>query len=152
MTVENNKPMSLEQQVSVLAEALCAVIAETPDEDFKNDPKEVYVDLACRLVIRLAGKLTIVPAGELKQTCDADAAAARSLKIIDEWLKTKQRRQAHIETEIDGTIGLRLFDAAAFDYNPLYTDYRPFFTYYHRGESLQDAFGQAATTIALTVP
>lgn len=53
-----------------LALGLRDVLVETPDSCFKDDPEDVFHDLAHRLVLRLSGTLTIQP----KSVVDRDAS------------------------------------------------------------------------------
>lgn len=118
--------------IQELADGLKDVILETPDSALGNPPERVYTDLACRLVIRLAGKIVILPHTEVGAVEDGKAdAACRILDIFTEWLRENPSSKL-----VAGYSGGR-FEIAI--------DNRHVFL----GESLQDAYGQAATTIGL---
>ena len=124
----NTAPFSLSELTQELAEALRDVIVETPDSDVVDSPQDFYEDLAARLVIRLSKRaVTVAPVH-----C---VAAARIFDIFTKWL-TEDPKRAYV-TRTNGS----KFEVATVTPEGL----RELF----RGESVQDAYGQAAQTIEL---
>ena len=124
----NTESLSLSDLTRELAAALRDVIQETPDSVATESPQDVYEDLAARLVIRLSKRaLEVAPVHY--------GAAARIFDIFTKWL-TGDPKRAYV-TRVNGSE----FEFAAVTPGGL----RELF----RGESIQDAYGQAAQTIQL---
>lgn len=129
--------MNLDAQVRELAAGLRDAIRETPDSYLKENPEDAYVDLACRVLFRLAGKLTILPTDQitvLRARYSRSDAALRILDIFTRWLRE------HPECTYSTTIGASGKVELTFKTRD---EVRAFF----RGESVQDAYAQAAQTI-----
>jgi hypothetical protein len=75
--------MTPDDIIDDLAEALRDVIQDTPDSELEKDPKEAYAGLACRLIVRLSGSVTLMPKLEAEKsafmTLPAIAAAVQEL-------------------------------------------------------------------------
>lgn len=129
--------MNLESQVRELATGLRDIILETPDAYLKENPEDAYVDLACRLIFRLAGKLAILPAEQIATAHVRDGqarAAVRTLDILSKWLRAHPKCGYGTEIGASGKIELTMKVAG---------ETRGFF----QGESVQDAYAQAAQVV-----
>ena len=126
--MKNQETLSLSDLTRELAAALRDVIQETPDSVATESPQDVYEDLASRLVIRLSKRAVVVAPVHC-------VAAARIFDIFTKWL-TGDPKRAYV-TRTNGS----KFEVATVTPDGL----RDLF----RGESVQDAYGQAAQTIEL---
>jgi hypothetical protein len=114
--------------VCELAAALRDTIDETDSAHIDQDPEEAFVDLACRLILRLRGKLTVVPS----LTSDA-GAAARIFRIFTGWMRAHPR--CSYDTRISASGKFQIVVKT------------PTGTHLFFGETVQDAYAQAAQAV-----
>lgn len=134
--------MTPEEVIQELAAALRDVIAETDESYLKKDPEDAYTDLACRLVFKMRS-ITVVPVRS--KPLDAETRIQRSyangalriFEILSRWLKEHPRA---LETGVNdkGRFEVTLTELVANGY-----EVKGFF----QGESVQDAYAQAAQTL-----
>jgi hypothetical protein len=129
--------MSLDDMMHELAAGLRDVINETDSDCLKKDFEETFTDLACRLVFRLqVANLTIVPSNTAERIRIGQAeAATRICNIFTHWMLFHP----------EGSIATKISTSGKFQVvvkTPQET--RLFF-----GETVQDAYAQAAQTICL---
>lgn len=71
----------------VLSAGIRDVIRETPDIHIREDLKETYDDLACRLILRLAGVLTVVSTAQAARISSmagpSPVLAAATQRLLD---------------------------------------------------------------------
>ena len=123
--------MTREDMIRDLAAGLRDVIRGASDEYVKEDPENAFIDLACTLMLRLRGKLTVVPTSHVH--LEHAEAAMRILDILTRWMKanpgcsytTKISETGTFQIVVNTSNGPKLFF----------------------GENLQDAYAQAAQTI-----
>lgn len=121
--------MNLPDITQELASALRDVIQETPESSVEDAPEAVYEDLASRLILRLSKRLlTVAPVHH--------TAAARIFDIFTRWMKTDPSRVYLTRTD-DGS----KFELLTMSPKGLHELFR--------GESIQDAYAQAAQAIHL---
>lgn len=132
-------PMSLDDMTRELAAGLKDAIDEIDLECLKRDPEEAFVDLACRLIFRLRAALTIVPAPNPEERIRVaqSEAATRTFNIFTHWML--KHPGASYDT--------RMSDSGKFQIVVKTPDacqrIRLFF-----GETVQDAYAQAAQTLS----
>jgi hypothetical protein len=128
-------PRSLDDMTRELAAGLRDVIEETDTGYLKRDPEDAFTDLACRLIFRLRAALTVVPVPgpEERVRVGQAEAATRVFNIFTHWMLKHP----------DGSIATKISPTGKFQVvvrTPQET--RLFF-----GETVQDAYAQAAQTI-----
>lgn len=131
--------MSPDETMRELAECMRDAIWDTPDASrLEDSPEDVYHDLACRLILRLARKqltlTSVVPPADQIET-ELAKGAKRILGIFTEWLKAHPER--HFVTGVDQSGRFEIILRSSGQTCG-----------YFRGESVQDAYGQAAQTIS----
>lgn len=141
--------VTFESLTSDLALMLRDIISET-EEDLNGDAnaETVFRDLARRLILRLGESFALVPLDQPEWASCApiiiktntqsaqDRSARRILNLLDIWLQ--RNKGAKYTTWVDN-IGQCIVS----------TDVRPGQTVVFKGESVQEAYGQAACVIAL---
>lgn len=121
--------MSPDNIIRELASELRDVIREYPDIYLDEDPEDLFVDLACRLVVRLSRKeITVIPSPRFGH----DEAARRIFEIFTRWLNERSECAYTVQR---GPSGFELLVKT------------PKETLIFRGDSVQDASAQAAQTI-----
>lgn len=131
------KAMSLDDMTREVAAGLRDVINETDEAYLKKDPEDAYIDLACRLIVRLQkASLTVVPTPHLKEhiRISQAEAATRTFNILTHWmlfhpgcsLTTKISASGKFQVVVKKPQETRLFF----------------------GETVQDAYAQAAQTLS----
>jgi len=135
--LESRTPMTLDDMTCELAAALRDAIEETDSAYIDRDPEEAFTDLACRLILRLRGKLTVVPSPTSKERARVgyNEAAGRIFEIFTNWLR--KHPEGSYETKISASGKFQLILKSP-------GDTRLFF-----GESAQDACAQAAQALIL---
>jgi hypothetical protein len=129
-------PKSLDDKMRELAAGLKDVIEGTDEGELKRDPEATFVDLAFRLILRLqstALTITTAPTRTHQLKLDHDAAAARILDIFTTWMLKNPGCSYHTRVSGSGKFQIVV--------NTLNST-RLFF-----GETVQDAYAQAAQTI-----
>jgi len=135
-TAPARKPVSLDSSTRDISASLRAAIAATDAAALENDPEEEFIDFACRLVLQLQKRgLTIVslPTREEQIQIAQDKAASRILTILTNWMKANPGCSFDTRKSPSGKFQIVVK-------TPKSTEL--FF-----GESIQDAFAQAAQTI-----
>jgi hypothetical protein len=128
--------MSLEDMVSELAAGVRFAIEGTDERYLKEDPEGAFTDLACRLIRRLGSKLTIVPVPSREEQIRT-AQAAAATRIFDIFTRRMlDRPGCSIDTRMSATGTFQVVVKT------------PSGTKLHFGESLQDAYAQAAQTLS----
>lgn len=128
-------PMSLDDMTRELAAGLKDAIDEIDLECLKRDPEEAFVDLACRLIFRLRASLTVVPVPSREEQIRIAhiEGAGRVFNIFTHWMLKNP----------GCSFATRISPSGKFQVvvkTPKET--RLFF-----GETVQDAYAQAAQTI-----
>ena len=135
--VKPSEDTPLDDIMISLAASLRDVMQATPEDVLIENPEDVYTDLALRLVLRLAReRLTIVPSIQNEH----DMAARRIFDVFTRWMQ--KQPWIYCDTcfnPLSGKFEITLTDAVN-------DEIRGFF----QGESIQDAYAQAAQTIALS--
>lgn len=122
-------PTDQELDMRALAEALRDVIQDTEEPEEGETPEDTYVNLAARLVARLQRThISVLP-----KHC---GAAARIMEIFTDWLK--KNPESNYVTDINPTS--KKFEITLIDEDGVA---KAFF----RGESVQDAYAQAAHVV-----
>lgn len=129
-TAPPKSPMTLDDMTCELAACLRDAIEETDLAYLKKDPEDAFTDLACRLIFRLRSKLTVVPTHYVAER----AAAGRILDIFTRWLR--EHPGCSYTTRISASGKFQVVVKT------------PIETTLHFGESVQDAYAQAAQTIS----
>jgi len=114
-----------------VAEALGEVIGEMPELDEGCEPSDVFEGLALRLILRLSTSVAILPLRTVAPIFqdEIDRSARRALDLFTEWLS---RTESTITTGVeDGRFFVRI-NGVKFS-----------------GTSVQDAYAQAASALAL---
>jgi len=133
--------MNPDEMMNEITAALRDAIWETPDASHLEDsPEDVYQDLAARLIVKLMQhSLTIT--GVLSREDEIERkrgeAASRILGIFSNWLTGHPER--HFVTGVDRSGKFEIIVRTAGQ-----TDG------YFRGETVQDAYAQAAQTISFS--
>lgn len=130
--------MTLDDLTRELAAGLRDVVHDIPDSHFKEDPEEAFIDVAVRLLFRLRATLTVVPvrAAKLERIEQAERdAASRTLGILTKWLKAAPGRSIETRVSASGKVQVVVKTPETES------------TRLHFGESVQDAYAQAAQTI-----
>lgn len=128
------KAMSLDDMTRELAAGLRDVIQETDSAYLKKDPEEAFVDLACRLVLRLQATLTVVPAGPEERIRLAHLeASARIFTTLGKWMRARPMRSYLTRVSDSGKFQIVVKT--------------PKGTQLFFGDDLQDAYAQAAQTL-----
>lgn len=129
------QPMSLNDMTSELSAGLRDVIQETDIAFLKREPEEAFIDLACRLIFRLRATLTIVPVPgpEERIRIAHTEAATRIFNIFTHWML--KNPGCSFATRISPTGKFQVVVKTP-------KETRLFF-----GETVQDAYAQAAQTI-----
>jgi hypothetical protein len=131
--------MTPNDMIKELATELQSVIRELDETHLKQNPEEEFVDLAARLVLKLKQKaITIVPVPSTAQQMDASRgdAASRIFDIFTTWLRKHPECSYVTEISLSGKFGIVVRTPGE---KP-----RAFF----QGETVQDAYAQAAQTFA----
>ncbi|HZL96718.1 MAG TPA: hypothetical protein VFB99_23890 [Vicinamibacterales bacterium] len=129
--------MSVDDVIGKLAASLRDTILETSESYLKEDPKDTYVDLACRLVTRLSQDgLTVMPVPSSERRIQASQAegAVRIFDILTRWLREQRNVACETSVDPDGK------------YQFVVRGGQKVLAFF-RGESVQDAYAQAAQTI-----
>lgn len=128
-------PMGLDDMTRELSAGLRDTIQETDISFLKREPEEAFIDLACRLIFRLRATLTIVPVPgpEERMRVTQAEAATRIFNIFTHWML--KNPGCSFATRISPTGKFQIVVKT-----PQST--RLFF-----GETVQDAYAQAAQTI-----
>lgn len=129
------KAVRLDDMTRELALGLRDAIEETDSDYLKRDPEEAFVDLAARLIYQLRAKLTVVPVPSPEERVQAalDAAAARTLSILTDWIRkhpecsydTRKSPSGKFQIVLKTPRGVQLFF----------------------GDDIQDAYAQMAQTV-----
>jgi hypothetical protein len=129
-------PMSLDDMTREIAAGLRDVINETDSDALKKDFEETFIDLACRLVFRLqVANLTIVPSNTAERIRIGRAeAATRIFNILTHWML--KNPECSFITKISATGKFQVVVKTP-------KETRLFF-----GETVQDAYAQAAQTLS----
>lgn len=101
--------MTPDELVGEFAAALRDVIAEADESYLQRDPEEAYLDLGCKLIFRLAGKIALIPKKEADRMTSA-FAAQRTLAILTRWLLSNPKRNYGTRIDDDGKIELSMND------------------------------------------
>jgi hypothetical protein len=128
---------ALDKQLHALAAGLRDVIQETSDSYLKERPEDAYVDLACRLILRLRETLTILPVAQVAAARIRDGqleAASRIFDIFTRWMREHPEWSYATKICASGKVELTF---------KVHHETRAFF----QGESIQDAYAQAAQVI-----
>lgn len=136
--------MTPDETMNLITAALRDAIWDTPDASHLEDsPEDVYRDLAARLVLRLSkDRLTVVPVvpsdvARREEIARADGEAAmRVLDIFTGWLTGHPER--HFVTGVDRSGKFEIIARTGGQTAG-----------YFRGESVRDAYAQAAQTISM---
>ncbi len=124
--------MTLDDTMRALALALRDTLDETSSDALEKDPEEAYEDLVCRFVLKLSRRnLTICPAVDAKY----GKAAMRIFEIFTGWFDGRPERHYITGVDRSGKFEIIVREAGAT-------------TAYFRGETIQDAYAQAAQTIS----
>jgi hypothetical protein len=128
-------PLSLDNTMHELAAGLKDTIEATDEAYLKEDPEGAFIDLASRFVLRISATLTVVPTPSLAETARVGRveAAGRIFAIFTHWMLKHP----------EGSIATKISASGKFQVvvkTPQET--RLFF-----GETVQDAYAQAAQTI-----
>ncbi len=135
-TAPARKPVSLDSSTRDISASLRDAIAATDAAALEKDPEEEFIDFACRLVLQLQKRgLTIVslPTREEQIQIAQDKAASRILTILTNWMRANPGCSFDSRISASGKFQIVLKT------NP---GVQLFF-----GESIQDAYAQAAQTI-----
>jgi hypothetical protein len=130
--------MTLDDMACELAAALRDAIEETDSDYIKRDPEDAFVDLACRLILRLRGTLTVVPsitAMERARITNAEAAG-RIFEILTRWMH--EHPGCSYDTRISASGRFQIIVKT------------PTGTHLFFGQTVQDAYAQAAQALALS--
>lgn len=132
--------MTPEKIMRELAAGLRDALREVPLSALEKDPEEAFVDLAAQLILRLTGTLTVVPvdrneAQERVRRARANGAE-RILDILTVWMR--ERPERHFVTAMDQSGKFEIIMRASGQTQALF-----------QGESVQDAYAQAALTVSL---
>lgn len=151
-------PMTTQAIIDELAHALHDVIVESDETYLKANPEEAFVDLACRLIFHMK-KITVVPAKtprELRETemrqIDAEATD-RIFKALDEWLRARPPGVRTLETATNGAgkTEISLSEVKTINWkHPITGEHEIEVKGFFQGESVRDAYAQAAQTIIYT--
>jgi hypothetical protein len=136
----NNAPepaSSLNNVVHEIASALHTTIRETDESYLKKEPEDAYIDLANRLVLELAKSGLMISTPDHRIRNLQDAAATKIFDILTVWMRAHP--EGNYVTRFD-------FDTGKFEI--IVRDQRETRAYF-QGTSIQDAYAQAAQTIAL---
>jgi hypothetical protein len=117
----------LDDAIQELAAGLRDAIHDTPDSALEGDPRAAFVDLARRLTARLA----VIPHPM------APEAAVRALDILTYWLRQHPVHSYKTTIDADGKFEITVLGPSGES------------TAFFRGSSMQNAYAQAAQTIAL---
>ena len=128
-------PMTLDDMACELAAALRDAIEDTDSAYLARDPEEAFIDLACRLILRLRGKLTVVrsPTSPERARVSQAEAAGRIFSILTDWMQ--KHPGCSYNTRISATGKFQVIMET------------PNGTHLFFGESVQDAYAQAAQAI-----
>ncbi len=128
--------MSLDEMTRELAAGLRDVINETDSDALKKDFEETFTDLACRFIFRLqVANLTIVPSTTAERIRIGQAeAATRIFNILTHWMLKNPGCSFTSKISASGKFQVVVK-------TPQET--RLFF-----GETVQDAYAQAAQTLS----
>jgi hypothetical protein len=121
-----------------LATELQDAIRNLDESHLRENPEEEFVDLAARLVLKLKRKaITIVPAPTAAEQMESTrgAAAQRIFGIFTDWLYGRPGRHFITRFDSSGRFEIVMREDGAV---------KAFFL----GESVQDAYAQAAQTIS----
>ncbi len=135
-TAPARKDTSLDTAMRDIAASLRAAISATDSEALKQNHEETFFDFACRFVLRLQARgLTIVslPTREEQIQIAQDKAASRILTILTNWMRANPGCSFDSRISASGKFQIVVK-------TPKSTEL--FF-----GESVQDAYAQAAQTI-----
>jgi hypothetical protein len=135
-TAPARKTTHLDTATQDIAASLRDAIASTDASALERNPEEEFIDFACRLVLGLQKRgLTVVvmPTREEQIQLDQEHAAARILEIFTTWMcknpgcafDTRKSESGKFQIILKTNPGVQLFF----------------------GESVQDAYAQAAQTI-----
>lgn len=129
-------PMSLSDMTGELASGLRDTIQETDIAFLKREPEEAFIDLACRLIFRLRASLTVVPAPSPEERVRAaqSEAATRVFNIFTHWML--KHPGCSFATRISPSGKFQVVVKTP-------NETRLFF-----GETVQDAYAQAAQTLS----
>ena len=136
--VSVRKNIRLDTATQDIAASLRDAIASTDAAALERDPEEEFIDFACRLVLGLQKRgLTIVsiPTREEQIQIAQDKAASRILEILTNWMRKNPRCSFDTRKSESGKFQIVVK-------TPESPVSQLFF-----GESVQDAFAQAAQTI-----
>lgn len=130
------QPMSLDDMTGELAAGLKDAIQEIDIDALKRDPEEAFIDLACRLIFRLRASLTVVPVPSREEQIRIaqTEAATRVFNIFTHWML--KNPGCSFATRISPTGKFQVVVKTP-------KETRLFF-----GETVQDAYAQAAQTIS----
>jgi len=128
-------PTSLDEMMREFAAGLKDVIEDTELAYLERDPEEAFTDLTCRLIFRLRGRVTIVPAPtNTDRVRKAQMeAATRTLNIFTDWLRKHPECSYTTRISASGKFQFALKT--------------PRGAHLFFGESVQDAYAQAAQAI-----
>ena len=135
-TKSPNPPKSLNDKMRELAAGLKDVIEGTDEKALREDPEGTFVDLAFRLILRLqstALTIAVAPTRAHQLKLDHDAASARILDIFTQWMV---KHHGSYETRVSPTGKFQIVVKTP-------NSTRLFF-----GETVQDAYAQAAQTLS----
>ena len=128
---------ALDNQLHALADGLRDVIQETSESYLRESPENAYTDLACRLLLRLRETLTILPVTQVATARIRDGqlkAAARIFDIFTRWMLEHPEYSYSTDVGASGKFELTFKKSGTT---------QAFF----QGESIQDAYAQAAQVI-----
>lgn len=129
------KHTNLDVMVRELAGSLRDAIDDTDLADLEKNPEDAYIDLACRLILQMREKLTIVPVPSREDQINLEnaAAAVRTFDTLTQWMK---RDGGSYDTRMSPSGTVQMVMKAP-------TATKIFF-----GETVQDAYAQAAQAIS----
>jgi len=129
--------MTINDTIKAVATALLDTIRDTSEGAMTEPSEEVYTDLACRLVLRLARQgVTILPAAKVIQP-EQQAAAQRTLDALTGWLRDNPTCIYVTELGASGRVEVTFLDRD--------DEVRAFLS----GGTVQDAYAQAAQVIVV---
>lgn len=144
--------MTPQDVINELARALRTVIVETDEAHLRANPSEAYIDLACRLIFQMKA-ITVVPVktpeeargAREDQIRKADYEALEYMfKTLDGWLRGRDPGIRTLETAAN-TVGR--VEVTLSEVKTLGEQAGPEVRGFFQGESVRDAYGQAAQTI-----